>query len=100
MRNGKTKVQHLGYRVEVNRTGETGRDRWQRVGDATYRSKYLASQYLRDFMSRFPDTKKARIVGVRINVEPLSAGRDESMGAPTRAQMQAQHLASQKRRAA
>lgn len=64
-----TKKQKVGYSLSINRTGETGVKFWEQVG-YVFGSTYEARRYK---LNNFPDVKKSRIIGVRVNVEPVNA---------------------------
>lgn len=85
----------VGYKVEINRTGQKGK--WERVG-FLFNSRGEAAEYR---SRNYPSVQGARVQAIRVDCTPITL-RDDGPGAgqATRAQKQAQYLAAQRRRAA
>lgn len=86
--------QILGYKLEINRTGEKGK--WERVG-FLFVSKLEASKYL---SSNYNSAKRSRIQAIRLETRRLDGREDNQSGRGlTRQQLNAQFVSFQNRKA-
>ncbi len=87
--------QIVGYKVEINRTGEAGT--WERVG-FLFGSRGEASTYR---VRNYTHVAKARVCAVRADTTPVSPREEGDGQSMTRQQMNAKFVAAnQKRKAA
>jgi hypothetical protein len=66
MQRVKKKIMHCGYALRINRTGETGNENWQHVGN--FPSRESARQYR---LRYYPKAAKSTITGIRVDATPL-----------------------------
>lgn len=76
----RTKIQKMGYRLKINRTGEDGAAHWESVGEL-FKSRHQA----RLFKDRYhPTVKRSTITGVRVNTQTLPEQMGKAFDADTK----------------